>query len=308
MRSWKLMIFVVSVLFGGECQAQTFSLKKSIEPGRHKFELKNPEGQSRTITLRKREKEETMEVQRSVLVGLPMEFLALPTELPKADFVAPVRGEVEKSETVKVIMGFAGKVLEPIIAKAGFLTDFVQNMTCAHPETGEEIPIRDFLNYYIRKNGYVKEGYFSESDLDKDPVGVLLKLVLFDKWFFFEAKLIHGDDGEWYSVEDCLKGKFTSPYSQKAVASLKHAIMLQQEAKEYSLLKMAPKLKAYGESVMSYLDVCLFIIEANRSGLTKKQATQVVYERVRISALQGKIIAHYKTPLKVVVVDKLATP
>lgn len=277
--------------------------KKTVESGTHKFELKSATGGKRTLPLLKRKSEDTMEVGRDALLAVPMEYFAVPTDLAKGEFVEPGSRVREKAETINLVLKLSGKVIDKLSDKSEFMQDFVDRVPCLHPETGKEVVFKEYLKHYVTTNGYVEDGYFRGSDLDKDPVGVFLRLLLFDKWVLYEAKLIHGRDGGWYSMEDCVKGRFKSPYSHLALESLKNAVKFQGEAKDYPARRLISKAKAYTGAIASYINTCLYIVEANRDHLMKTKVTTACYERIRGSALKAKVVLHYRTSLKVAIVD-----
>ncbi|MDA1054790.1 MAG: hypothetical protein O3C40_30555 [Planctomycetota bacterium] len=265
--------------------------------------MKSPAGEKRIVPLLKRESEDTMEVERDALLAIPMECFAVPTDLATGEFVEPGNRVREKAETVKLILKLSGKVIDGLSDRAEFMQDFVDRVPCLHPETGMEVAFKEYLRHYVTTNGYVEDGYFTGSDLDKDPVGVFLRLLLFDKWVLYEAKLIHGPDGGWYSMEDCFKGRFKSPYSHLALESLKNALKFQGEAKDYPAIRLVSKTKAYTGSIASYINTCLYIVEANRDHLLKTKVTTACYERIRGAALKTHVVVHYRTPLKIAIVD-----
>ncbi|MCL6503890.1 MAG: hypothetical protein K6T86_14500 [Pirellulales bacterium] len=213
-------------------EAQAQFKKKTIAAGTHRFELTSATSEKRVLPLLKRESEDTMEVERDALLAIPMEFLAVPTDLATGEFVEPGNRSREKAEMVKLVLNLSNKVIDGLSDQAGFLQDFIDRVPCLHPETGREVAFKEYLKHYVTTHGYIEDGYFTGSDLDKDPVGVFLRLLLFDKWVLYEAKLIHGPDGGWYSMEDCVKGRFQSPYSHLALESLKNALKFHGEAND----------------------------------------------------------------------------
>jgi hypothetical protein len=291
------------ILTCANADAQFKFKKKTVEPGTHNFELKSAAGGKKTLPLVKLKSENTMEVERDALLAVPMEYFAIPTDLAKGEFVEPGNPVREKADAIKLVLKLSGKVIDKLSDKSEFMQDFVDRVPCLHPETGKEVVFKEYLKHYVTTNGYIEDGYFRGSDLDKDPVGVFLRLLLFDKWVLYESKLIRGPDGGWYSMEDCVKGKFKSPYSHLALGSLKNAMKFQEEAKDYPARKFISKAKAYTGSIASYVNTCLYIVEANRAHLVKIKLTAACYERIRGFALKAKLMLYYRTSLKVAIVD-----
>lgn len=277
--------------------------KHVVPTGDHQFELQARTGAKRTLPLKTLSSGKAMEVRRAALLALPMEYFAVPTDLAKGEFVEPGKQVRENVKAIKLVLKLSGKVISKVSEKSDMLQDFVNRVPCLHPATGKEVTFKEYLKHYVTTNNYVKDGYFKKDDLNKDPASVFLRLLMFDKWVLYEAKLINGEDGGWYSMEDCLKGRFKDPYAQRAVGAMKNAMKFQGEAKAYPARKFVAKGKAYTGALASYLNTCLYIVEANRSRMLKSKVTAACYENIRGSALKAKLMFRYRTPVKVVVVD-----
>lgn len=260
---------------------------------------------ARSFQIKLFESEKRVEIAQGDVANIPMEFLTLRAKSADGEFIEPGEKKKEDAKTIKTILKIAGKVIGPLAQRAEFLREFVEKVTCQHPVTGQEISIQEYLRYYINHNGYIEDGYFTNSDVDTDPAGVLLRLLLFDKWVIYEAKLIQAEDGSWHSIEDCLKGRFKSKYSHFALESLKNALKFVGEAKSTSRLNVVGKVKAYGNATTSYISSLLYIVEANKARLSKRESTEAAYVKIRSLAVKAKVMLHFKKNMELDVVSSL---
>lgn len=262
-----------------------------------------PDSEPLQLPLRLVKTEKKVQVQRKQLLDLPMEYLAFSTVTSSVELFEFPKKTTPSATAIKAILEVFDKISKTISNQAEFLEEFVNHIPCVHPESGQEIPFKEFLRYYIQHNGYFQEGYFKGSDLDKDPVGVFLRLLLFDKWVLYEVKILRGEDQKWYSIEDCFKGLFKSRYSHLALDSLKNALQFTDEAKSFSSLQLLSKLKAFKNILVNYMNACLYIVESNRSFLLRRELTSKAFEKIRGVSIKAKLFARYRKSLKVEVLE-----
>lgn len=270
----------------------------TLVAGKQFLPLRCRHGKPRRLRLEKLRGSPVVCVDRAALLTLPMEYLAFPTDVATGTFRVPENRVREKSRLIKAVLKLSGKVLDPLSERSKMLDEFVNHLPCQNPATGSEGRFSDYLRLYVKKNGYVQAGYIDGAELKRDPRGVFLRLLLIDRWVLYEARMFRGKDGRWFSLEDCVKGRFKSPYATRALDAFKNALQFRSEAKRTSFIRVRKKVKAHTASMIASLNTALYVVEANRRHLMAKPATRTAYEKMRLAALNARLLAHYRTPVK----------